>query len=53
MDVRADERDEMARADSVKFRSIISKVESLHEHGMYSPFARSRKRDFGFLGFGW
>ncbi|KAK3134107.1 hypothetical protein QOZ80_6AG0545090 [Eleusine coracana subsp. coracana] len=27
----SDERDEMASADSVKFRSIISKVESLHQ----------------------
>ncbi|KAL6874033.1 hypothetical protein ACP4OV_014115 [Aristida adscensionis] len=28
----SDEKDEMARADSDKFRSIIAKVESLHQH---------------------
>jgi len=28
----SDEKDDMANADSEKFRSIISKVESLHEH---------------------
>ena len=31
--MRADERDEMARADSDKFTAIISQVESLHELG--------------------
>jgi hypothetical protein len=33
----ADEKDDMANADSEKFRSIINKVESLHQYGKDRP----------------
>lgn len=32
--VRADDKDDMARADSVKFRSVFTQVEDLHRLGM-------------------
>ena len=43
MFVCADEKDDMANADSERFSSIINKVESLHQHGKDRPlFAGSR-----------
>lgn len=44
----ADEKDEMASADSVKFKAIFTQVESLHQLGMDDPLS-AWKRDFRFF----
>jgi hypothetical protein len=49
--VRADEKDDMASVDSDKFRSIINKVENLHQHGKdYHPLSLARLRFLRVLG---
>ena len=47
-DVRADEKDEMASADSVKFSAIFTQVESLHQFGMWMNNSRAESQFFEF-----
>ena len=48
--VCADEKDDMANADSERFSSIINKVESLHQHGKDRPLFAGSRAVFEVLG---
>ena len=50
MFVCADEKDDMANADSERFSSIINKVESLHQHGKDRPLFAGSRAVFEVLG---